>query len=97
MARQILYFRTGTSVRIETHVCDGNAGVELELLYNPARDRDAVTVDDVAQAADLIEQRVHAHIEEHGARLGTIVIRHDLEPITFRELGRYGVPLLPEN
>lgn len=96
MPRQILYFVTDSAVRIEVHAREDLGGLAVELRFNPPRDDPAITPADVDEAADVVEAEIRRHLEEHGAVLKRIVIRHDLEPLTYRHLGRYAVPLLPE-
>lgn len=96
MPRQILTFMTPSAVRIEAHVRVDAAGIEIDLLFNPPREPAAIVAADPAGASDLLEPLVRAHLDDHAARLTTIRIRHDDEPLSALHLGRYGVPLLPE-
>jgi hypothetical protein len=96
MSHQILYFHTGTAVRVEVHARAVDAGVAVDLLFNPPQDACAIVAASADEAADLIEPKILEHLAEQRATLQRIVIRHDLAPLTYRQLGRFAVPLMPE-
>lgn len=96
MTRQSFQFLTGSTVRLEFHVREDQTGVTVESLYNPPRDPDQATFASAEEAADAIEAKVSEHLTEHRATLMQIKIRHDLQPLTYAHLGRFAVPLVPQ-
>lgn len=92
---QTLYFLCDGPVRIEFHITEPSPGHwMMDSRFHPRREPDVMgfwTVDDLA---DAIELRARPHFAENGSRINRIEVRR-YHPIDVRELGRFGVSILP--